>query len=93
MLNIETGGWLNIDVNKRTCNQCDMNAPKHEAHVALECPMYAHIRDDFSYITQGCITFEELLSHTQPSPVALGIYLATVLEHHAKHLGKYITST
>ena len=43
MLKIETRGWLNIDVNKRTCNQCDMNAPKHEAHVALERPAYAHI--------------------------------------------------
>ena len=93
MLKIETRGWLNIDVNKRTCNQCDMNAPKHEAHVALECPTCAHIQDDFSHFTQGCTTFEEILSHTHPSSIALGIYLARVLEHHAKLIGKDITST
>ena len=84
---------MNIDVSKRTCNQCDMNAPEHEVHVALECLVYAHIRDDFSQFIQGCTTFEELLYHTCPSPVALGIYLARVLEHHAKLTGKDITST
>ena len=36
ILKIEMGGWWDIDVNKRTCNQCDINAPKHEAYVALE---------------------------------------------------------
>ena len=66
---------------------------KHEAHVALECPAYAHIRDAFWQLIQGCATFEELLSHTRPSLVALGIYLAKVLEHHAKLTGKDITST
>ncbi|MCO5579440.1 hypothetical protein L7F22_033295 [Adiantum nelumboides] len=93
MLKIETGGWLKIDANKRMCNQCDMNALEHETHVALECPAYAHIRDDFPQLIQGCTTFEELLSYTHPSPVALGIYLARVLEHHAMLTRKTITPT
>ena len=53
-----------------------------ETHVTLECPAYTDIRADFQQLTQGCITLEDLLSKTGPSPTALGIYLASILEHH-----------
>lgn len=88
MLKIETGGWLNVDAAMRKCTQCNMEAIEHETHVTLECPAYAHIRADFPSLLQGCTTFEELLSRTDPSPVKLGIYFARILEHHETLEGK-----
>lgn len=82
MLKIETGGWQQIDAKKRTCNVCDMERAETEEHVTLECPAYAHIRDGFQHLLQGCTTFGELLTKTQPSPTTLGMFLARLLEHH-----------
>ena len=82
MLKMETGGWLKIDASKRECTQCSLQRPEDETHVTLECPAYAHIRADFQQLTHGCTSFEELLSKTDPSPTVLGIYLASILEHH-----------
>ena len=86
------GGWLNIQENRRTCTQCKLNKVENEAHVAIECPSYAHIRADFPQLFQGTVTFEELLSRTHPSPVALGIYFAKVLDHHTTLTHKKTTS-
>ncbi|MCO5579547.1 hypothetical protein L7F22_033404 [Adiantum nelumboides] len=87
MLKIETGGWQQIDAKKRTCNVCDMKRPETEEHVTLECPAYTHIRDGFKPLLQGCTTLEELLTKTRPSPTALGMFFAHLLEHHT-HLQK-----
>ena len=81
-LKMETGGWLKIDASQRECTQCSLQKIEDETHVTLECPAYTDIRADFQQLTQGCITLEELLSKTDPSPTALGIYLANILEHH-----------
>lgn len=82
LLKIETGGWLKIDAQKRICTSCTMRALEDEAHVTLECPAYAHIRANFQQLIHGCHTLAELLSKTDPSPTALGTYLARILEHH-----------
>ncbi|MCO5609021.1 hypothetical protein L7F22_063241 [Adiantum nelumboides] len=93
MLKSEIGGWLNIDANMRRCTQCNLNSLENEAHVTLECLAYPHIQVDFPQLIQGCTTFEELLSRTHPSLVALSIYLAKVLEHHTTLTNKITTES
>ncbi len=82
MLKVETGGWLKIDAQKRTCKFCDMQAIEDEAHVTLRCPAYEHIRVNFQQLILGCHTFADLLSKTNPSPTALGTFLTRILEYH-----------
>ena len=81
-LKIETGGWLKIDATKRLCKSCNMQVIEDEAHVALTCPAYEHIRADFQQLLKGCMTFADLLLRTEPSPTALGTYFTRILEHH-----------
>ncbi|MCO5596511.1 hypothetical protein L7F22_050574 [Adiantum nelumboides] len=79
MLKIETGSWLKMDRNQRKCIACSMQAIEDEAHVALECSAYAHIRADFQQVLQDCHTFEELLTKVT---TALGFFFHRILEHH-----------
>ena len=59
-----------------------MQEIEDERHVTLKCPAYAHIRDGFEQLTIGCFTFEDLLHKENPTPIALGMVFAKILERH-----------
>ena len=40
---LEKGDWLNLPQHAKVCRFCDSQIVKTEAHVALQCPRYAHI--------------------------------------------------
>ena len=82
MLKIQVGGWLQISTPQRLCKFCPMKAIEDERHVALECPAYAHIKECFEQLIIGCHTFEDLLHKTDPTPAALGMFFAKIIEWH-----------
>ena len=56
-LKIETGRYVNLDVNERVCFHCN-NIIEDEEHVLLHCPLYDDLRQTlFLYVTDAIPNF------------------------------------
>ena len=46
-LHIETGRWININVEERTCKVCNQDIVEDETHFIFNCPKYSYERAEF----------------------------------------------
>ena len=46
-LEIEKGRYYNIPLENRVCLSCKAGKVENELHLFLDCPSYAHLRQDF----------------------------------------------
>ena len=72
-LAIEKGAWLDMPRHARVCRFCDAQTVETEAHVALYCPKYAHIRDDYQQLLVETTQLSSVLSTA--SPATLGSFV------------------
>jgi len=56
-LAIETGRWMGIDIDHRTCQLCGTGAVQDEHHVLFSCPALQHARAKFPLLFGGRFTF------------------------------------
>ena len=73
MLAIEKGAWLNLPRHTRICRFCNSQTVETEAHIALQCPRYAHIREDYRKLLEDSTQLTSVLSTA--SPAALGSFV------------------
>ncbi len=45
-LKIETGRYINLKIQKRICELCDMNEIEDEFHFLIQCPLYFQLRKE-----------------------------------------------
>jgi hypothetical protein len=63
-LNIEMGRHPHIDVYKRVCNMCKIEAVEDEGHFLMDCTVYSEMRKVFfTKITSNFNTFNKLNNH------------------------------
>ena len=80
-LSIETGAWNGQTREMRLCKLCNLRCVESEEHMIMQCPAYAHIRDDFGISLQG--PFHQFLT---TSPITkLGALITRMLHFRQTH--------
>ena len=78
MLAIEKEAWLNLPQHATICRFCDSQIVETEGHIALQCPRYAHIGENYRTITSTVHLLADIVSVN-----ASTVNQASDLHHHA----------
>ena len=81
-LRVESGRFINLKLNERICQLCDLNCLEDEFHFLCICPVYSDLRKDLY------LNYSQLLKNFDR--VTEGDIFISVLKNPTKHLLKYI---